>query len=227
MDRSRAALETAKSQYSADVLQQIVECADIHYPDMMLDEQIDEMVGEFEANLKQQNIKLDDYLRLTNSSKDDLRERYREPAESSLKQSLVLRELVKQRNIEVSDEDVELRLTLAMAGYGDSPEIRKLFDSPYMRNNMRNDLIMSCINEHLVAIGRGEDPAQAIAALRARMKSDVERASTRNDRLQRYQSQSELAPASAPTETLESPAERAEAALVTGAQPAGDTASES
>ena len=185
----RSARDSAKSQYSNQVLQKIIEGAEIEFPDMMLEEQIDESIREFEGNLKQQGLNLEDYLRLTNGSNEELREQHRERATHSLQQTLVLRELISLQDIVINDEDVELRLDLAISGYGGSPEIRKLFDSPSMRGNLRNDLLMSYINEHLTAIGRGEDAGELIEALHARMASDLAIARERSERLQRYQAE--------------------------------------
>lgn len=188
-DLQRAALENARSQYSASVLQQIVDGAEIEYPDLMLDEHVDDMVREFEGNLKQQRLNLDEYLRLTNSSKEELREQYRDRATHSLRQSLVLRELVSAQQIEISDDDIAMRLENVIAGYGASPEIRKLFDSPQMRGNIRNELVMNYINAHLAAIGKGQDPAVAIEELRSAMAADAERAGERRERLQQYRAE--------------------------------------
>ena len=185
-DLQRAALDNANSQYSAKVLQSIVEGAEIDYPELMVDEHIDDMIREFEGNLAQQRLILDEYLRLTNSTKEDLREQYREQATQRLRQSLVLRELVKEQGIEIGDDIIDLRMDNIIAGYGTSPEIRKLFDTPQMRGNIRNELVMNHINAHLVAIGIGEDPSAAIKELKSQMAADSERASERSERLQRY-----------------------------------------
>ena len=56
--------------------------AEIDYPDLMLDEQIDGMIGEFERNLAAAAAQPGRILRLTSSTKDDLREQYRERADS-------------------------------------------------------------------------------------------------------------------------------------------------
>lgn len=185
----RSALENARSQYSGSVLQQIVDGAEIEYPELMLDEQIDQMIREFEGNLQQQRLNLDEYLRLTNSTREELREQYREPAIHSVRQSLVLRELVSAQAIEVTDDDIELRLDNVIAGYGSNPEIRKVFDSPQMRGNIRNELVMNFINAHLAAIGQGQDSAAAIEELQTRMAADAERARERSKRLQRYRAE--------------------------------------
>ena len=185
-DLARAALDNARSQYSAEVLEKMVDGAEIEYPELMLTEQIDAMIAEFEGNLKQQRLNLDEYLRLTNSTIDDLREQYRESAARSLRQNLVLRELVRVQDIEISDEALELRLNSVIAGYGTNPEIRKLFDTPQMRGNIRNELVMNHLNAHLVAIGMGEEPSAQIADMESRAAADTERARERRERLQRY-----------------------------------------
>ncbi len=191
----RSALSQAKSEYCSQVLEQIVAGAEIKYSDMMLDQQIDGMIGEFERNLSQQRISLDDYYRLTSSTKDDLREQHRESAANSLRHSLVLREIVSAQDITISDEDLESRLDAMISGYGASPEIRKLFDTPQMRDNIRNELVMSHANEHLYAIGRGEDPAAAVDAMRSQVADDAQRARERSERLLQYQSEDEAAAA--------------------------------
>jgi trigger factor len=185
----RTALENARTEYSASVLQRIVDGAEIAYADMMLDEQIDQLIREFEGNLQQQRLNLEEYLRLTNTTADDLREQHRERAIHALRQSLVLRELVSAQAIEVTDDDIELRLDSMIAGYGASPEIRKVFDSPQMRGNIRNELVMNFINAHLGAIGQGQDAATAVKDLQSRMAADAEKARERSERLQRYRAE--------------------------------------
>ncbi len=217
----RSALSQAKSQFCNQVLEKIVEGSEIDFPDMMLGQQIDGMMGEFERNLAQQRISLDDYYRLTSSTEDELREQHRDSAANSLRHSLVLREIVNAQDIAISDEDIEIRLDAVVSGYGSSPEIRKLFDTPQMRDNIRNDLLMSHANEHLYAIGRGEDPAAAVAAMQALSADDAQRAKDRSERLLQYQSEDEAA-ATLATEDQDDSAAEPEAPATEGN--AGDLA---
>lgn len=188
-EMTRMALENARSEYSAGVLGKIVDGAEIAYPDVMLTEQIDGMIGEFEANLNQRKLSLDQYLRMSNRSMDDLREQYREQATQVLRQNLVLRELFDTLHVEIKEDQIETRLDGVIAGYGSSPEIRKLFDTPQMRGNIRNELMMNRLNAHLLAIGRGQDPAVALEELDSRLAADAERARQRSERLERYRAE--------------------------------------
>ena len=216
----RAAIAEAKSEYVDDVLRKIVEGAEIEYPEILLQERIDELIREFESGLAQQRIKLEDYYRLTNTSEDDLREQYRERAIDQVLHALVIREVISAQEIEVNADDIELHLDLVTAGYGSGPEIRKIFDTPRVRENMRSELVIDHLNEHLIAIGRGQDPAAAVDALRAQKTADAIRAKARNDRLERYQAEdANAAPAEAMTDDAEMEA------LSDTAQPGDESAS--
>lgn len=185
-DLEKAALEQTESQYSGQVLEQIVEGAEVRYPDLMLAERVDEMIDDFADNLKRQNLSLDDYFRHTDNTLEALRQQYREPATQSLKQSLVVMELVKEEEIEAPDEQIDLRMELLVSGYGQSVEIRKLFDTPQMRSNLRNELILGQVNQLLCAIGRGGDLATAVESYNGRLRDDVKQAQERQERLQGY-----------------------------------------
>ena len=185
-DLERAALEREKSEFSAQVLQKIVEGAEIEYPQEMLEEHIDDLIEEFEDNLKQQNLNLEDYFRLTGSSRESLREQYHDRGLTSLSRTLALREFALAQDVEISDELIDLRLDAVVAGYGQSPEIRKLFDTPQMRESLHSELFLKQINARLCAIGQGEDPDAAAADMQARMAADAELAKRRSERLQEY-----------------------------------------
>ncbi|MCY4537287.1 MAG: trigger factor [Chloroflexi bacterium] len=185
-DLERAARERTESEYSGQVLEKIVEGADIRYPEVMLDERVDDMIDEFAGNLKRQNLSLEDYFRHTGDSLETLKLQYQEPATQSLKQSLVVMELIKEEEVKATDEQIDLRMDLIVSGFGQSPELRKLFDTPQMRSNLRNELIIGQANQLLCAIGRGEDPAMALESYDARLIDDAKLAQESLERLQGY-----------------------------------------
>ncbi|MCY4070196.1 MAG: trigger factor [Chloroflexi bacterium] len=185
-DLETAALEQTKSDYSGEVLEQIVAGAEIRYPELMLEERVNEMINDFEGNLKRQNLSLKDYFRHTGDSLEALRLQYQEPATQSLNQSLVVMELIKEEEVTATDEQIDLRMELFLSDYGRSAEVRKLFDTPQMRSNLRSQLIIDQVNERLCAIGRGQDPDMAVESYNGRLRADVKLAQERHERLQGY-----------------------------------------
>ena len=189
----RTAQDNSRREYSAAVLRTIVDGAEINYPELMLEEHIDGMIREFEGNLRQRRLGLDDYLRMTGTTKDDLREQYRENAIRSVRHTLVMREIVDAQKIEVSDDDIEMRMESVIAGYGANPQLRKIFDTQEMRGNFRNELVMNHLDARLAAIGQGQEPGAAIDDMRARIAADAERARERRERLDRYKKEDDAA----------------------------------
>ena len=77
----------------------------------MLEERIDDMLRDLDGQLQQQGMNLENYMRITGTTKESLQEQYRDSATDSLKRTLVLRELVQAQNIEMGDEQIVLFLS--------------------------------------------------------------------------------------------------------------------
>lgn len=191
-DMERMALDQAKSDYSGQVLEQIVAGAEIHYPELLLEDRIDALVEEFEDGLKQRNLRLEDFYRYSGETLESFRLHFHEQATQSLEQSLVTMELIKEEEVEVADEHLDLRMNLAVAGLGNSPEVRKIMDTPEMRDNHRSDLFISQVNERLWAIGRGEDPDEAVDSYFEQLRDDLKLARESFERLRGYVDSEEL-----------------------------------
>ncbi len=191
-DMERMALDQAKSDYSGQVLEQIIAGAEIHYPELLLEDRIDALVEEFAEELKRKNFRLEDYYRYSGETVESLRLRFQERATQALEESLVIMELIKEEEVEVGDEHLDLRMDLAVAGLGNRAEVRKIIDTPEMRANHHSDLIMSQVNERLWAIGRGEDPDEAVDSYFEQLRDDLILARESYERLQGYIERGEL-----------------------------------
>ncbi|MBC8171285.1 MAG: hypothetical protein H7X77_06420, partial [Anaerolineae bacterium] len=139
---------------------EIVKKAEIAYPEMMLDEQLDSMIENLDQRLRQQGITLEQFMSLTRKSRDDVRNEYRASAEEALKRSLALFEIAVAEKIQVAPEEFEAHIDRTMQRLGfASPEFRKTFDNPSVRDNILNRLLQDKTFERITAIGKGEAPA--------------------------------------------------------------------
>ena len=55
------------------IIKKITETSDVEIPDALIDNQIDRMIQDIEYRLSYQGIKLDDYLKYTNQTREDYR----------------------------------------------------------------------------------------------------------------------------------------------------------
>lgn len=155
----KAAEQRARSEYAQQALEKMVEQADISYPEAMVSDQIEDYLERVDRDLRQRGLTLDDYMRITGKTRENLYEDYRETAVSNLERSLVLREIVQGEDISVDEPAVSEEVERILDGYGAQGEqLRSLFDNPNMRASVRSDLLEQRVFDRIVAIAKGEAP---------------------------------------------------------------------
>ena len=157
----RDAEYAARSSYTARVFDELFDTGivKVNYPPVIIEEQIDEMVEDFERQLKRQGMNLEDYLSLNNVDKDQLRDDFRDTAEQQVKRGLVLGKLVEEENLAVTDEEVEDEIQTQLLSFGaQAPLARQLYSAPEVRRNLASRRLTDKGLERLSQIARGEAP---------------------------------------------------------------------
>lgn len=109
-DLERIAQNRAREQMETQLLSRVVEGAKVDIPDVMVEREIDSMLGNFEIGLYYRGLTLKRYLELTGISKEDLRAQYRQEAYTRVKTGLVLEKIARVEGIEVTQEDLDKEL---------------------------------------------------------------------------------------------------------------------
>lgn len=105
-------LKEAKEKSAAtanenNVIAQVVDNATVDIPSAMIDSQLDNMVYDYQMRLQQQGIPMDQYLKITGQTVEQIRSQMKPNAERNIKTSLVIEAIMKAENITVSDERVD------------------------------------------------------------------------------------------------------------------------
>lgn len=95
----------AEEHYMDELLETAAKNVEIDIPDVMLKEELDRMIKQYEEHLKMQGISLEQFYQFTSSSEEALREQMKEEATKRITFRLMLEEIAKVENIEVSDEE--------------------------------------------------------------------------------------------------------------------------
>ena len=110
-DTKKKLLESKKKEQEAhaenDLIEKIVDGSKVEVPHVMVHEQIDEFIKDFEYRLSYQGLNLEGYLKYANTTLDELKASRHEDAEKTVKTRLVLEEIIKKENIQVTDKDLE------------------------------------------------------------------------------------------------------------------------
>ena len=72
---------------------------------VMLDEELNRMVKQYEETLKMQGLSLEQFYQFTNSDESKLRDQMKEEANKRITYRLMLEEIAKAENIEINDKD--------------------------------------------------------------------------------------------------------------------------
>ena len=120
---SKAKLEKAKEaqaqrQFEDAVVDIAVDNASVEIPECMIKNQIDNQIQDISYRLQSQGMPLEQYLQYTGMTMEALREQLKETAEKAVKTQLVLAEIAKAENVEVSEEDVEAEFKKMADMYG-------------------------------------------------------------------------------------------------------------
>ncbi len=154
----------AESDYEGKVLDALVEQTQIEFPPLMLDKELDDLLGNHDRLLRQQGMPLDEWLRVSGKSVEEYREENRPQAERRLKRSLALSELVEQEELAVEDADVdeEIERRVARQSSDTAERLRELLDSSSGQQMVRNDLLTRLARQRLLSIAKGEfEPSAA------------------------------------------------------------------
>ena len=118
------AKEASNNKMKDAAILKVVEKNKVETPDSMVNEEIERTIQEIRQNLSYQGLKLEQYLEFTGKDMAALREEIKPEAERQVKTRLILQAIVKQENIEVSEEDLEKELKTMAEQY--SMDVKKV-----------------------------------------------------------------------------------------------------
>lgn len=147
--------ETKQAQATAEnennVVQKVVDNAQMDIPAPMVDEQVRNMIEDYARRLQSQGISFDQYLQFTGSTIEQLQEQMRPQAELRLRTRLVLEAVVAAEKIEPSDELIEAEIKKMSENYKmDVEQIKSIMGEAGMAQ-MKADMAVQEAVDFLVA----------------------------------------------------------------------------
>ena len=139
----------AEEKLENDMIEKIASLAKVDIPECMIKMQAEDMVNEFEYGLMYRGLKAEDYYKYMNTSKEKMMEQYRDTAKKNVLYRLVLKAIMKQVEIPVSDEEINAEFE-KMASDAKMPveDFMKNVNEEY-RNYVRNNIITTKLFDYL------------------------------------------------------------------------------
>ena len=108
----------AARETESRIIEAIIKDSKMDIPEKMIETACDQMVEEFARNMQMQGIALEQYLQMTGSTIDQMKEQVKPQAEARIQSSLVLEAIVDAEKIEATDADVDEEIKKMSEQYG-------------------------------------------------------------------------------------------------------------
>ena len=133
------------------ILNEIAKTASAEIPDAMIDRECELSLQRMEYSLMYQGIKLDDYLKYLGKTREEFKKGYEEDARKTVLRQLIIEKLIKEENIEASEEEVDQKIAEQAKSVGKEPEEYKKTMDPRQKEYIENDVKLTKLFEFLQA----------------------------------------------------------------------------
>ena len=143
----------AKAEVESKAIEKLLENTEVEIPVSMIDDEVEKMLQEFSANLSYQGLDLDTYCKYVNTTVDEFKKTLRPNADKDVKLQLALEAVVKQENLEVTEEEIKEKVEELAKQYG-SDNADTLMKNEnvikYMKEKLLQDKALAVVTESVV-----------------------------------------------------------------------------
>jgi trigger factor len=158
-DIADAKRREAESAYVDRVVDEMLKTAQIEFPPHLVDEELDEMLERTDRRLRDQNLNLDEYLKVLGKTRDEYRADLRPTAEARIRRSLLLTRIVDAEDLSVEAADIDKEIEAMSAAYGQrAKDVQSALSSAESRRRLELSLLTQKALDRLTAIAKGEAP---------------------------------------------------------------------
>ena len=165
----------AKRTKEDEAIKKIIDKSKMEIPEAMIKTQCESMVNEFAQRIAQSGLSMEQYMQFSGLTMEKLEEQVRPEAETRIKSSLVLEQIAKDENIEVSDDEVKAEVEKMAKAYGmEADKLMEYLGDAEKASIKRDlsvtkavDLIMENVKERAKPKSKKEKEAEAEAKAEA------------------------------------------------------------
>jgi len=138
--KERKAAESKRGK----IIDAIVNSAEADLPDLIIDGELDKMMAQFESDVARAGMEMDDYFEQADTTKEEMRSKWRPDAKRRAKTQLVLNKIAADEDIQADDEAVDEEVKQIVAQYDEVPEARARM---FVRSRMINENTIEWLEE--------------------------------------------------------------------------------
>lgn len=134
--------EYVQRQYRQKLAEKVTADSDVIAPESLVEQEAENYLRETAMNLKEQGVELEEYLKMTGVSMEEVQRQCKERAEQTIAQQLVLEAIAEAEALEVADEEIEAELQKMADHYKmDIEKIREVLTIQGHIDGMRHNML--------------------------------------------------------------------------------------
>jgi len=151
-----------ENTYINQILEAVLEEAEVKFPPQMLENEIEGEVRELETRLKSQGMDLEMYLGIQDMEEEGLREQIKPNAEKRIVQGLLIGKISESEDLDIDPEDITGEFqSIIQDHFGDDESSRTAYmksgDSVALLNRVSSQVITKKTLDFLTAVAKGEE----------------------------------------------------------------------
>jgi trigger factor len=157
----KQARSEAEQGYAREVLDRMIAGGSVHFPQVLVDEEIERMLRTLESNLQREGATLDVYLKTRPGGREALVKEYEPQARERLIRGLFLAEVAAREALQVEEDEIAERFRQTFAGIsgaGEDNRTQQALKDPTLRRLFLEDLLNEKAVRRVADIGQGHAP---------------------------------------------------------------------
>jgi len=150
----------AEMEMKDAILEKIYDANEFDVPDVMVEDQLEEMLKEFERNVKEKGFNLEQFFQMTGQAPAELREKIKLDAYKRVKMKLIVQNIARMQEYEASDEEIEEELGKMAEQYGmEKDQLREVlgdFQLKLLSEDIKNKKAVDYIYTNAIEIESDE-----------------------------------------------------------------------
>lgn len=131
----------AENSFENDLMEAIAKKTKVEIPKVLVDEEIDRLEQQERQNVMYRGQTWEEHLAEEGVTEEEHREKNREGAELRVKSGLILGEIAEAEKVQVTPEELEIRVQLLKGRYASDEQMQAELDKPENRRDILNRLM--------------------------------------------------------------------------------------
>jgi trigger factor len=140
-----------KEEKHTKYLDEIVKNLEGELPEVLVADELNRMVQEFESQIQSTGMKLEQYLENLKKNKEELIKDWEPQAEKRIKSAMALKEIAKKEEVKVESAEVEAEMNKTIQYYKNVKDFEKNVDMQrlysYVKGTMENDKVFEMLEK--------------------------------------------------------------------------------